>query len=119
MSLSSGQLKEYCLRKKGAREEFPFGDDPVYKVEAKMFALLVEQSPPRIVLKCDPRLVPVLRETYPAVKPPAYFDKNHWNEVVVDGSIADEEVLEMIDQSYALVVKGLPKAARERLTAPD
>lgn len=118
MSLSVDRLKDYCLSKKGAFEDFPFGDDPVYKVETKMFALLVEQSPPRIVLKCDPRLVPILRETYAAVKPPAYFDKNHWNQVLVDGTIPADEVLEMIDQSYALVVKGLPKAARERLTSP-
>lgn len=116
MSLTADQLKQYCLSKKGAYEDFPFGDDPVYKVEGKMFALIAEQEPPRIVLKCDPRMVPVLRETYPAIKPPAYFDKNHWNQVVVDGSIPEDELREMIDQSYTLVVKGLTKAARERLT---
>ncbi len=117
MSLTLDALKAHCLSKQGAFEDFPFGEDPVYKVEGKMFALLVEATPARIVLKCDPRLVPVLRETYPAVTAPAYFDKNHWNQVVVDGSISDPEVLEMIDQSYALVVKGLTKAARARLTA--
>jgi predicted DNA-binding protein (MmcQ/YjbR family) len=117
MKVTAEALKQFCLNKKGAFEDFPFGDDPVYKVDGKMFALVVEQDPPRIVLKCDPRLVPILRETYPAVKPPAYFDKNHWNQIVVDGSIPEDELWEMIDQSYALVVKGLTKAARERLTA--
>jgi predicted DNA-binding protein (MmcQ/YjbR family) len=119
MALSIQALKQHCLGKVGVFEDFPFGEDPVYKVEGKMFALLVESSPPVIVLKCDPHLVSVLRETYPAVTPPAYFNKAHWNSVLVDGRISDEEVLEMIDQSYMLVVKGLPKAARERLTGKD
>jgi len=45
------------------------------------------------------------------------MNKRHWNTVILDGSIPDDEVQEMIDESYALVVKGLKKVDRERLQA--
>ncbi|MDX2139627.1 MAG: MmcQ/YjbR family DNA-binding protein [Chloroflexota bacterium] len=103
------------MSKARVTEEFPFGEDPVYKVAGKMFALIPLGEPLSISLKCDPKLVPILRETYAAVTVAPYMSKTHWNRVRVDGTIADDEVLEMIDNSYALVVKGLPKAVRDSL----
>ena len=109
------ELRAYCLSRKGAFEDFPFGDNPVFKVGGKMFALLARDEPARIWLKCDPTLAIMLRDTYPAVTTAPYMDKRHWNQVIVDGSIADDEIIEMIDESYALVVKGLTRSAREAL----
>jgi predicted DNA-binding protein (MmcQ/YjbR family) len=43
------------------------------------------------------------------------MNKRHWNTVIVDGSIPPDEIHEMIDHSYDLVVKGLKKVDRERL----
>jgi predicted DNA-binding protein (MmcQ/YjbR family) len=57
----------------------------------------------------------MLRDTYPAVTPGYHLNKRHWNSVKVDGSIPDDEVLEMIDHSYAQVVKGLPRKERQLL----
>lgn len=84
-----------------------------------MFALMPvdrRDEPPSINLKCDPVLAEMLRTIYDAVKPGYHMDKRHWNTVIVDGSIPMPEIYEMIDNSYDLVVKGLPKDARERLT---
>lgn len=110
-------LRGYCLSRKSARAEFPFGPEAeVFKVMGKMFALIpVDANPPTINLKCDPALAEMLRQTYPTVTPGYHMNKRHWNTVMVDGSIPDDEVLEMIDHSYGLVVKGLRKADRERL----
>jgi predicted DNA-binding protein (MmcQ/YjbR family) len=52
------------------------------------------------------------------VGPAPYFDKRHWNLVVLDGSVPDPEVLAMVDDSYDLVVEGLTRAQRERLQRP-
>ena len=87
----------------------------VYKVMGKMFALLSSDELPRISLKCDPTLAEILRERYPAVQPGYYLNKQHWNTVTIDGSIPDEEILDMIDDSYDLVVKKLSRKAREEL----
>jgi predicted DNA-binding protein (MmcQ/YjbR family) len=115
-------LRAYCGSKRGAVEDFPFGEGAlVFKVTGKMFALLhlegVEGSPPSINLKCDPALAEILRATYPAVQPGYHMSKRHWNTVTVDGSISDEEIYEMVDNSYALVVRGLKKAERDKLEA--
>jgi predicted DNA-binding protein (MmcQ/YjbR family) len=111
------ELRDYCLRMRGATEDFPFGDEAaVYKVMNKMFALLPRHAePPSISLKCDPVLAEMLRQTYDAVQPGYHLNKRHWNTVIVDGSIPDDEVIEMIENSYRLVVKSLKRAEREQL----
>ncbi|NOY13562.1 MAG: MmcQ/YjbR family DNA-binding protein [Deltaproteobacteria bacterium] len=107
-------LRSYLLAKPGAVEDFPFDSTTlVLKVGGKMFALLgINDEPLRINLKCDPHQAELLRQRYPAVLPGYHMNKRHWNTVVLDGSIAEEEIREMIDESYALVVKGLPKVRR-------
>jgi hypothetical protein len=41
--------------------------------------------------------------------------KRHWNTITLDGSIPDDEILSMIDDSYNLVIKGLKKSDRKNL----
>lgn len=109
-------LQDYCLSKAGTTAEFPFGPEAeVFKVIGKMFALIPMDAPLSISLKCDPALAEILRQTYPAVIPGYHLSKKHWNTISIDGSVPDDEVLEMIDHSYDLVVKGLKKSERERL----
>ena len=66
-------------------------------------------------LKCDPEWSLLLREHYAAVEPGWHMNKKHWNTVVLDGTIPDDELKEMIDHSYNLVVKGLRKVDKEKL----
>lgn len=81
-----------------------------------MFALVpLEQSPLRVNLKCDPLHAEVLRAYYGAVRPAWHMNKRHWNTVVVDGSIPDDEILSMIDDSHRLVLAGLPRKVRQAL----
>jgi predicted DNA-binding protein (MmcQ/YjbR family) len=49
-----------------------------------------------------------------AVQPGYHTNKRHWNTVVLDGPIPNDEVLDMIDHSYECVVAGLRRADRER-----
>lgn len=120
MALGRDELRVYCRGKHRATEEYPFGDYPVYKVGGKIFAIVsAGDEAETIALKCDPKLVPLLRGTYPAVTTAPYLHKDHWNQVLLDGSIPDDEVLEMVDASYTLIVKALPKTERERLLQTD
>lgn len=118
--IDRNQLRIHCNAKPGVEETFPFGEGTlVFKVMGKMFALLPldlpEHEPQTISLKCNPTLAELLRQTYDAVQPGYHLNKKHWNTVTVNGSIPDDEVMEMIDNSYALVVQGLKKADREKL----
>lgn len=98
-------------------EEQPFGPEAdVYKVAGKMFAILApDATPPTVALKCEPALAIHLRQTYEAVIPGYHLNKQHWNTVILDGSIPPDEITEMIEHSYQRVVAGLPKYVRERL----
>lgn len=110
-------LRAYLLTKPGAFEDRPFGPETlVFKVAGKLFgAVGLDADPLTIALKCDPLMGEQLRAAYPAIGLPAYFDKRHWIAVTLDGSVPDETLQALIDQSYALVVKGLSKAARAQL----
>lgn len=110
------QLRSYLLSKPAAVEDFPFDTTTlVLKVGGKMFAALgIDDSPLRVNLKCEPHKAEILRERYPAVLPGYHMNKRHWNTVVLDGSVPEAEVRAMIDESYQLVVKGLPKSQRPK-----
>jgi predicted DNA-binding protein (MmcQ/YjbR family) len=111
------ELRSACLAFAGAGEEFPFDEsNSVFKVAGKIFALSrLDADPLRVSLKCDPDLAVQLRMSHPAITAGYHLNKRHWNTVVLDGSVPDDLVREMIEDSYDLVVARLPKAQRERL----
>ena len=106
-----------CGAKRGSAEDYPFGDEvAVFKVAGRMFALVSLGPPPGSVsLKCDPGLAAALRDRYAAITPGYHLNKRHWNTVTLDGSVPDEELLDLIDHSYELVVARLPRAQRNKL----
>jgi len=110
-------FREYCLGKKATTEELPFDETTlVYKVMGKMFALTDTEDDFKIALKCDPEKVIELRERFPNTVLPAYhFNKKHWNTVVIDGTIPDKLLYSWIDDSYALVIRKLPKLKQAEL----
>lgn len=111
------QLREYCLAKPGVEETTPFGPDTlVFKVAGKMFLLTgFDNDPLQFNVKCDPEKAIDLRERYSSVQPGFHMNKKHWNTVIVDGSVSIKLVKEWIDDSYGLVVSGLPKKEKELL----
>ena len=111
------ELKSACLAFAGAREEFPFGEaTSVFKVAGKMFALSqLDSNPLSVSLKCDPELAVQLRAAYPAITAGYHLNKRHWNTVVLDGSIEDQFLREMLEDSYDLVVSGLSARQQEKL----
>ncbi|MBN8575559.1 MAG: MmcQ/YjbR family DNA-binding protein [Cytophagales bacterium] len=112
------QFRSYCLSKRGVTEEFPFGEDTlVFKVMGKMFALTNVTTFESINLKCEPELAMQLREAYAAVMPGYHMNKKHWNTVLMDGTLADKLVKQWVDNSYHLVVAGLPASLRLDLNA--
>jgi predicted DNA-binding protein (MmcQ/YjbR family) len=111
------KLKEYLSIKPGSTEDYPFGPDTtVFKVGGKMFALFGEDDNPiRMNLKCDPDEALILRDMFESVIPGYHMNKEHWNTIILDGSIPESEILKMIDESYRLVFKSLKKTEKARL----
>ncbi len=109
---------EACLRvQPAALDSYPFGESwQVFKVKGKMFAVIAERAGRLSVnLKCDPVEAQMLRDIFPDVTPGYHMNKRHWNTVYVDGELPVGEVERMIENSWALVVKGLKKSEREAL----
>ncbi|HXA01703.1 MAG TPA: MmcQ/YjbR family DNA-binding protein [Cytophagaceae bacterium] len=109
-------FRDYCIRKKGVTEEFPFDNETlVFKVMNKLFALTNVEEFDSINLKGDPEENVQLREKHDGIQPGYHMNKKHWNTVLTDGSVNDKLMKEMIDKSYKLVVAGLTKKDRGQL----
>lgn len=104
------------MQKHGAEETMPFGDDTlVFKVGGKMFLLASLKEANCFNAKCDPDLAIELRERYSEVQPGYHMNKAKWNTVYFNGSLTEKQLLEMIDHSYNLIVKSLPKKLQQTL----
>lgn len=111
-------LREYCLAKKGTTEHFPFDETTlVLKAGDKMYLLVdIHSDPLRFNLKCDPERAVNLRERYPnAVAPGYHMNKLHWNTVTCNGLLTMQQLFELIDHSYDLIVNSLTKKKRAEL----
>lgn len=115
--MTPAEIRDVALGLPETVEEYPFGPDTsVYKVANKVFAILQPGDSPQVTLKCEPSLALELRAQFPAVIAGYHVNKKHWNTVRLDGSVPDDELLDMVEHSYGRVVSGLPKAVRQRLS---
>jgi len=115
--MTSDELRRCCLAKPGVVEDFPFGEQvSVFKVKGKMFALAdLDGLPLEVSLKCDPDLAETLRSQHAAIRAGYHLNKRHLNTVTIDGSIRDNQIENMIQDSYDLVAARLTRAQREDL----
>ncbi len=111
-------LREYSISKPAVTEGLPFGEDTlVFKVGGKIFLLVSLTEATRFNVKCDPELAIELRERYSEVQPGYHMNKVHWNTVYMDGSLTENQLKDMIDHSYELVLKTLPKKLQSEILA--
>lgn len=115
--MDSQALRDLCLSLRGSDESFPFGPGTsVFKVADKIFAISrLSELPLSVSLKCEPALAEQLRTAHQAVSPGYHLNKRHWNTVVIDGSLPDTLIAEMVEDSYDLVVSRLARARRHAL----
>ncbi|RXJ82516.1 MmcQ/YjbR family DNA-binding protein [Arcobacter sp. F2176] len=111
------QIETIFMAKQCATKDFPFGDDTmVFKVMDKMFGLIsLKKTPLNINLKCDPNDAIAYRDIYECVNPGYHMNKKHWNTITLDGTIKEEIVKDMVNESYDLIVSKLTKKQREEL----
>lgn len=104
----------------GAEETYPFGPlTTVFKVRGKIFAIAqLESAPQRISLKCDPELAVQLRGDWEAITAGYHLNKRHWNTVVMDGTVPDRLLHDMVEDSYDLIVSAMTKRVQEQLGWP-
>jgi predicted DNA-binding protein (MmcQ/YjbR family) len=106
---------DYCLGKRGAWQDEPWEGDVVAKVGDKIFAFLgAVENQASIGLKCgDRETADLLLDRYRgAATKMAYIGKHGWNTFALDGTIPLDEIQDLIDTSYDLIVAKLPKSRR-------
>lgn len=109
-------IREYCIAKPAVTESFPFDDDIlVFKVVGKIFLLISLSNPDSFNVKCNPEEAIKLREEFSEIVPGYHMNKNHWNTVYLNGRLTIKQLCGMIDDSYNLVIKGLPKKLKAEL----
>src|SRR3954470_16249702 len=120
--MNAAQLRRWCLAQPGAVEDFPFGPEhSVFKVGGKIFAIsALDRTPLEVSLKAEPELALHLRAGYAAIRPGYHLNKRHWNTVTLDGSLPDQLIRDLVEDSYDLVLSALPKRTRTELgSAPE
>jgi len=115
--MNTETLRLYCLAKKGVEESLPFGPETlVFKVGGKVFLLAaLDAVPLQFNIKCDPERAMLLREQHTSVLPGYHMNKQHWNTVLVDGTVSEKLLWQWIDDSYALVLNNLSKGLKQKI----
>lgn len=100
------ELRDACLGLPGATETFPFqpGVSVFKAANGKMFAVGAATSEPLDVsVKCDPDIARALREQYSAIVEGYHLNKRHWITITLDSDVPDEQVRQLVCDSYDLV----------------
>lgn len=125
------QVLDHCRALPGSDVGHPFGEQTaVFTVGGTMFALVdLSGEHGRVTLKADPGHAAALVARYEQVTPGYYMNKRHWITVDLTDDLTDDLaddapdgppadlVLDLLEDSHALVVAGLP--ARRRPPPPD
>jgi predicted DNA-binding protein (MmcQ/YjbR family) len=109
------QLRDLCLSFPGATEQVQWGDDLVFKVGGKMFAVTpLEPARLWLSLKADPQEFADLTERT-GVIPAPYLARAKWVAIESAHTLPWLEVATLLRKSYDLVAAKLPRALRESL----
>ena len=112
------EVLEFGLTFSDTYIDTPFHDDNWvllrYRRNKKAFAWTYEKDGYMWVnVKVDPEWRDLWRDTYEAVIPGYHQNKEHWNTIILDGSISDEDIKRMIAESYDLVTDSPSKRIYE------
>lgn len=110
-------LEKYLSKLKGSEGSYPFGPEAlVFKVMGKMFALVSQhEDTPRVTLKCTPPDGEVLVSQFKSIVPGYYMNKKHWITILLTGEVSGKMLIDLVNESYHLVVSKLTKANKREL----
>ena len=108
-------IRQHCLAFPHATETMQWGADLCFKVDGKLFAVApLEVAPVRLSFKCTPENFVELCER-PGIIPAPYMARARWVALESLNAVGDDELRELIADSYRLVWQCLPKKCREAL----
>lgn len=109
-------IRALCLTFLHTSENVQWGADLCFKVDGKLFAVApLEVAPVRLSFKCTPETFAELCER-PGIIPAPYMARAQWVALQSLNAVPDDELRELLAESYRLVWERLPKRRREELT---
>lgn len=130
--MNRDDVADLCESLSGAWPDTPWSeDDLVYKLGnrnadgkgGKIFCFVgggaTAGKPHAISLKADPAIVPALHQQYEAVTFPSYLDKSHWVAITLESDLPDDELEELIVDSYQRILDGFSKRQQRLITGSD
>jgi predicted DNA-binding protein (MmcQ/YjbR family) len=116
-SMNIDQLRKICLSFAGVKEQIQWGDDLLFKVGGKMFAITpLEPARLWLSLKADPEEFAELTERL-GIIPAQYLARAKWIAIETPDSVTPSEAEALLRKSYELVVAKLPRTVRESLSS--
>jgi len=105
-------LRKTCLAFPGATEQLQWGNDLLFKVGGKMFAVTpLEPAPVCLSFKASPEDFAELTERVDIIPAP-YLARAQWVALQTRGALPLDELARLLRQSYDMVFAKLPKKAR-------
>ncbi len=105
--LQRSEAISFCLTLENVYEDYPFHDVNWcvmrHQKNQKVFAWIFDREDAVwINVKCSPEWRDFWRQTYPSILPAYHLNKEHWNSIILDGTVPEEEIKRMICESYDL-----------------
>lgn len=98
---------DYCMAYDNVYADHPFKDDNWtlirHQHNKKTFAWIFEREDRIwINVKCEPGMIEQWREEYESIIPAYHLNKDHWNSLILDGSISAKDMKYLISTSYEM-----------------
>ena len=95
-----------CLAFGGVYLDYPFDDNWAlirHNKSKKAFAMIfIREGLVWVNCKALPENNEIRRSVYPAVVPAYHMNKLHWSSLILDGSMSDEQIMPILEESYDL-----------------
>jgi predicted DNA-binding protein (MmcQ/YjbR family) len=112
-------VREYCLALPHTTEKVQWGDDLVFKIGERMYAVVaLEPGDHRLAFKCSPDEFGALVER-PGIVPAPYLARAQWVAIETYDALPADEIKRLLSQAYSLTFTKLSKRLQARLTTVD
>ena len=112
-------VRSFCLSLPHADEKVQWGNDLLFRVGEKMFAVAALEPSHGVALsfKCTPEKFAELVEQE-GIIPAPYMARHHWVGLERFDALPDRELKPLLTSAYQMVLEKLPKKVRAALDAP-
>ena len=115
--MSIDWLRSFCLSLPHTTEQIQWGDNLVFKVGGKMYAVTaLEPAAHWLSLKCSDEDFAELIE-HPGINPAPYLARAHWVAIETEDTLPRAEMQQLLSRAHAIVFAKLPKKTQAALTA--